>query len=197
MPSPQERAPVVSVVLPVFNAAATLRQAVDSILAQDFVDFELLLVDDGSTDGSREIVTDYATRDRRVRAMLHDANVGLPATLNEALREARGRYVARMDADDESLPHRLRVQVEFMNMHPRVAVAGSYVYFMGARSDFDRLVEFPTGPAVVSDALRSRNCIYHPTVILRREEILGLGGYREEFRNAEDYDLWLRARKSS
>jgi hypothetical protein len=185
----------VSVILPVYDASRTLRQAVSSILRQDFADFELILLDDCSTDGSRELVAEYAAADSRIRTIFHRENVGLPASLNEALQAARGEYVVRMDADDESLPHRLGVQLDFMERHPRVAVAGSYVYHMGARPEFDHLIELPTGSARVREVLRLENCIYHPSVIMRRAPIVRLGGYRAEFRNAEDYDLWLRARR--
>ena len=195
VPGGRPREPRISVLLPVFNAASTLRQAVESILGQDFRDFELLVVDDCSADGSAEIIAEYANADDRIRTIAHERNVGLPETLNQALAEARGEYAVRMDADDEALPQRLGVQLDFMERHPHVVVAGSYVYYMGARPEFDRLVTFPTGAAAVREFLRVENCIYHPTVIMRRGPILELGGYRASFRNAEDYDLWLRVRR--
>lgn len=182
----------VTVLLPVYNGAVTLREAVDSILAQDDPHFELLVVDDASTDGSAAIVADYARRDPRVTAVLHERNAGLAATLNEGLERARYELVVRMDQDDQSLAHRLRVQRAYMNAHPAIAVAGSWVLHMGARPEFDRLVELPRTPREIAAALQRQNCLYHPSVIMRRSVILGLGGYRGEFRNAEDYDLWLR-----
>ena len=178
--------------LPVYNGAATLAEAVDSILAQDEDDFELLLIDDASTDASPAIVRRYAHRDPRVRAILHERNAGLAATLNEGLRLAGNDLVLRMDQDDVSLPSRLRVQRSFMETHPAVAVAGSWVFHMGGEPRFDRLVELPITPRAVAAKLQQENCLYHPSVAMRRSAVLSLGGYRAEFRNAEDYELWLR-----
>jgi glycosyltransferase involved in cell wall biosynthesis len=185
----------VSVLLPVYNAGPALGRAIESILAQDDPDFELILIDDGSTDVSRELIRDYARRDERIRPVLHERNMGLAGTLNEGIELASNPLVARMDQDDESLPNRLRVQAAFMERRPGVAVAGSWVYHMGAKRRFDRLVEFPTEPDQIRAQLPRENCIYHPSVMFRRDEILALGGYRPEFKNAEDYDLWLRVSK--
>lgn len=185
----------VSVLLPVYNAGPALGRAIESILAQDEPDFELIVIDDGSTDGSRELIRKYAADDERVRPVLHERNIGLAPTLNEGLQLARTQLVARMDQDDEALPNRLRVQAAFMDRRPQVAVAGSWVYHMGAKRRFDRLVEFPTEPEQIRAQLPRENCLYHPSVIFRRDEILALGGYRPEFANAEDYDLWLRVSK--
>lgn len=178
--------------LPVYNGAATLAEAVDSILAQDAGDFELLLIDDASTDASPAIAHRYAHCDPRVRVVFHERNAGLAATLNEGLRLAGNELVLRMDQDDVSLPSRLRVQRSFMEMHPAVAVAGSWVFHMGGEPRFDRLVELPTTPRAVATRLQQENCLYHPSVAMRRSAVLALGGYRAAFRNAEDYELWLR-----
>jgi glycosyltransferase involved in cell wall biosynthesis len=183
----------VTVLLPVYNAGPPLRRAIESILGQDSPDFEFLIIDDRSSDGSPSIIREYAARDSRIRAVYHDSNLGLSTTLNEGLRLATYDLVARMDQDDESLPSRLRVQLEFMAAHSEVAVAGSFVYHMGARQRYDRLVTFPTESRDIQERLVRENALYHPSVIMRRDKILELGGYRDEFKNAEDYDLWLRA----
>lgn len=185
----------VSVVLPVYNAGSDLRQAVGSILEQEMGEFELIIIDDASTDRSAERIRNYAQADPRVRPVYHSRNAGLSSTLNEGLELARGELVARMDQDDESLPNRLRVQTNFMDAHPEVVVAGSFVYHMGARRERDRLIRFPTDSEEIKRTLLRENCLYHPSVMFRRREILELGGYRPQFRNAEDYDLWLRTSK--
>jgi glycosyltransferase involved in cell wall biosynthesis len=182
----------VTVLLPVYNGAATLRQAIESILVQDAPDFELLVIDDHSTDDSTNIAASFAKRDERVRLIVHDQNTGLATSLNEGLELAQGELVARMDQDDESLPQRLRVQQAFMEGHPSIVVAGSDVLHMGASPMFDRLVELPHAPGDIASRLQQENCLYHPAVIMRREVVVELGGYRDTFRNAEDYDLWLR-----
>jgi glycosyltransferase involved in cell wall biosynthesis len=183
---------MVSVLLPVYNGAETLGAAVDSILAQEGVEFELLLIDDASGDGSAEMVVGYAARDGRVKAILHRENAGLASTLNEGLEAARYELVARMDQDDIAMPDRLRTQVNFMNAHPEVVLAGSFVVHMGFDRCADRLIELPTTPRQVARRLQQENCVYHPAVILRRSAVVEAGGYRREFRNAEDYELWLR-----
>jgi glycosyltransferase involved in cell wall biosynthesis len=150
------------------------------------------VIDDASTDDSATVIRAYARDDGRVRPIYHEQNEGLAATLNQGLELTDAEFVARMDQDDESLPERLATQLEFMADHPNVAVAGSFVYHMGRKPKWDRLVEFPTDPLGIRTTLRRENCLYHPSVMLRREQVLALGGYRAEFKNAEDYDLWLR-----
>jgi glycosyltransferase involved in cell wall biosynthesis len=182
----------VTVLLPVYNGAATLPQAIDSILRQSHRELELLVIDDASTDDSASIISEYARRDSRVTAVLHEQNLGLSNTLNEGLERAQHDLVARMDQDDESLPQRLGAQLRFLEAHPNVAVAGSWVLHMGARPEFDRLVRLPVEHDEIAAILPGENCLYHPSVMFRRHAVLEAGGYRGEFKNAEDYDLWLR-----
>ena len=156
----------------------------------------MLIIDDCSTDGSAGVVRSFAGKDARIRPIFHQRNAGLASTLNEGLREARSEFVARMDQDDVALPGRLSTQVRFLGTHLQVAVAGSFVYHMGRTGRLDRLVRLPVEHEEIVDILPQRNCLYHPSVMLRRDAILALGGYRPEFHNAEDYDLWLRASRS-
>jgi glycosyltransferase involved in cell wall biosynthesis len=178
--------------LPVYNGAATLREAIDSVLRQDDPDFELLILDDASSDASAAVAEDARLRDSRVVIVSHKGNAGLASTLNEGLELARHELVLRMDQDDVSLPSRLRVQRAFLEARPSVAVAGSWVFHMGARREFDHLVELPSTPREVATRLQRENCIYHPSAALRRSVVLAAGGYHGEFKNAEDYELWLR-----
>ncbi len=184
--------PVVSVVLPVFNGGALFQRAVGSILRQTHAEFELIILDDASTDGSGDRADDFARQDPRVRVLHHMQNKGVAVTLNEGIEIAEAPLVARMDADDESLPRRLEAQVAFMGTHPDIAVAGSFVFHMGARPRYDHLITLPTSYGEIRETLQKYNCLYHPTVIFRKSIIQDAGGYRAEFVNAEDYDLWLR-----
>jgi glycosyltransferase involved in cell wall biosynthesis len=184
-----------SVLLPVYNAGAALPEAIESILSQEEADFELIVVDDCSTDDSAQAIRRYAASDARIRPIFHSRNAGLAVTLNEGVAAARSDLVVRMDQDDVSLPKRIGTLVEFMRQHPEIAVAGSFVYHMGRRPADDRLVRVPVEHAEIVRTLERDNCMYHPSVILRRDAILGVGGYRTEFRNTEDYDLWLRVAK--
>ena len=185
----------VSVLIPVYNGAETLRQALDSILAQEIRGLELLVVDDSSQDESRQIIAEYAALDARVTGVYNERNLGLAATLNRGLELARHELVARMDQDDEALPDRLSCQLSFMSDHPSVVAAGTFVFAMGRTRRNDRLIQVPVTPREIARILPVRNCLYHPSVILRRSPVLDAGGYRGEFRNAEDYDLWLRLSK--
>jgi glycosyltransferase involved in cell wall biosynthesis len=182
----------VTVLLPVYNGAGTLGPAIESVLAQEDPDFTLLIIDDRSTDGSASVATEYAQRDSRIHLVRHLENRGLAATLNEGLALADTELVLRMDQDDLALPHRLGIQRVFMQAHPHIAVAGSDVLHMGRTPAHDRLVRLPRSPRQVAIRLQTENCLYHPSVIIRRRPILDLGGYRDSFRNSEDYDLWLR-----
>jgi glycosyltransferase involved in cell wall biosynthesis len=189
--------PAVSVVLPVFNAGSRLRRAVQSILDQDLTDFELILIDDASSDQSAAIAQDMAESDPRVRFVSHRQNQGLAGTLNEGIQLARAPFIARMDQDDESLQQRLGIQVAYLSEHAEVAVAGSFVYHMGARPRFDHLIELPIGADEVRRTLKQYNCLYHSSVMFRRTAVERAGGYRTDFGNAEDYELWLRLSQKS
>jgi glycosyltransferase involved in cell wall biosynthesis len=162
------------------------------MLRQELAEFELLVIDDCSTDHSAEVIRHWSSVDSRIRPVFHERNLGLAATLNEGLELAGTELVVRMDQDDEALPERLLIQADFMEGNPQTAVCGSFVYYMGAKPHFDRLVELPVTAEEIRHALVTANCMYHPSVVLRRSSILELGGYRSEFNNAEDYDLWLR-----
>lgn len=183
---------LISVLMPVYNAGPSLGPAIASILSQTHRTIELLMIDDASTDSSWDIITQAAAADARVRAIRHERNRGLATTLNEGLEAARGDLIARMDQDDVALPERIAVQQEYLDAHPEVAVVGSWVYNMGRTPAHDRLVRLPFTPEQILLRLPESNCLYHPTTMLRRRLVLAEGGYRQEFKNAEDYDLWLR-----
>jgi glycosyltransferase involved in cell wall biosynthesis len=185
----------VSVLLPVYNGGDTLAQAVESILNQTLANFELLIIDDASKDNSAGVIRQYASQDSRIKPVFHEVNQGLTATLNEGLKLAQSDYVARMDHDDESLPNRLQIQWDYLQANPDIVVAGSFVYHMGNQPEYDRLVELPIENSKIQEKLKQYNCLYHPSVMMRRIPILAIGGYRPEFKNAEDYDLWLRVSK--
>ena len=183
--------PMISVVMSVYNGERFLREAVESILHQSFRSFEFIIVDDGSTDSSPRILEEYARRDPRVR-VLRQANRGLVESLNRGIREAQGKYIARMDADDVALPSRLEAQVEFMEHYPDVAVLGGAVEFIDAEGNSLRTSYYPTGDEEIQAALLHECPIQHPAVLMRREPVLAAGGYRRAVTDAEDYDLWMR-----
>jgi glycosyltransferase involved in cell wall biosynthesis len=185
--------PTVSVLLPVFNAERFLPAALASILAQTFTDWELIAVDDGSTDASPRILRDFAEKDARIR-LITRPNTGIVGALNDALAPARGALIARMDADDISLPARFQLQVDFLNSHPDCVLLGTQVLIIDEDAD-------PIGPLksielehdrIDRALLELRWPIVHPTVMMRRQTVSDIGGYAEGTFPHEDHDLFLK-----
>ena len=183
--------PAVSVILPAFNAEKYLGEAVDSILSQTFADFELIVVNDGSTDRTLEILR--SNSDYRVQIITNDKNLGLAKSLNVGISKARGRYIARQDADDISLPERLQKQFEYMEKHPEVAVLGTGRQTITGDGKI-KVNDPPMKSPTFEDMLKSSR-IVGASVMIRKECIDEAGGYDDFFRQADDYDLWLRLTK--
>ncbi|MCX8156680.1 MAG: glycosyltransferase [Verrucomicrobiae bacterium] len=188
--------PAVTVLLPVYNAAATLRTAIRSICAQTFSDWELLVVDDGSTDDSAVITQQLALNDRRIR-LLRRPHEGLVAALEAGLQEARGRYIARMDADDICYPDRMEKQVEMLDWDSELGLVGGLVEYGGdaaAQRGYALHVEWMNSLSKPEDIYVNRfieSPFAHPSVMFRRNLIDRYDGYRAgPF--PEDYELWLR-----
>ena len=184
-------APRVSVVMAVHDGERYVGAAVDSILTQKFRDLELIVVDDGSTDRSPEIVREHA--DPRVRLIANGRNLGLAPSLNVGLAEARGEFVARLDADDVAMPHRLARQVEFMDANPQVALLGSWYTEMAADGTPGAEVKLPTAHW----DLRWHLCLYSPfahSAVLWRRALVAerVGQYDERLTYSMDLDLWRR-----
>ena len=178
--------------MPVYNARRFLTEAVESVLGQTLGDFELLIVDDGSTDGSTEVLRRLAGRDRRIRLVVRE-NRGLIASLNEMIGMAGGDLIARMDADDVSLPGRFAAQVEYLDAHPEVICLGGSERWIDEVGHPLLVNRRPTDDAAIQEQALSGICpMCHPTVMMRREAVLGVGGYDPTMHNAEDLDLWLR-----
>jgi glycosyltransferase involved in cell wall biosynthesis len=183
--------PRVSVVMPVYNAAAVVGKAIESILNQTFKDFEFIIVNDGSTDKTGEILREYAACDDRIK-LYEQENSGLIATLNRYCRMATGRYIARMDADDISLPARLEKQFRFLEDHPEIGVLGTWIQDIDERGRPGTTWPVPSDPAVIQWFLLFGNCIAHASVMMRCEVLERAGYYRPEALHVEDYDLWIR-----
>lgn len=182
--------PTVSVVVPTYNAGRYIVEAVTSILNQDFTDFELLLIDDGSSDDTSRVVEPFAA-DPRVRLMRNEHNMGLIATLHRGYAECRAPLIARMDADDICDPARLGRQVVFLNHHPEVSIVGGAIRFFGNVEP--NVFQFPTQHAAIRPAMLFYCPLAHPALMFRRELIdQGLIHYDDDFRHAEDYHLWSR-----
>jgi glycosyltransferase involved in cell wall biosynthesis len=185
--------PAVSVLMSVYNSEAYLEEAIESVLAQTFGDFEFLIIDDGSTDASLSLLAPYARKDKRVQ-IVSRPNTGLIRALNELVEMSRGKYVARMDPDDISLPTRFEKQVRYLDGHPECAIVGSRVMLMDPYSS----PVCETGQKLTHEEIeqellhKSGWAMVHPSVMMRRDAVLKVGMYREQWKHCEDHDLFLR-----
>jgi glycosyltransferase involved in cell wall biosynthesis len=177
-----------TVTLPVYNAMPYLPAAVESILGQTYGDFEFLIVDDDSTDGSTEYLR--SLRDPRIKLTVHQ-NRGLGTTLNELFRNSRTEYVARMDADDVCDPHRLEKQMRFLRDHPDVVTLGTGIDFMVGNHFVNGFPPLTKHDDIRDRLLQKRPGMLHPTIIVRRDAWEGVGGYHLA-RSGEDLDFCLR-----
>jgi glycosyltransferase involved in cell wall biosynthesis len=186
--------PAISVAMSVYNGERFLPLAIESVLGQSFADFELLILDDGSTDGSAATIRRYAEADSRVRPVIRE-NRGLIASLNQLLDMAEAPLVARMDADDICRPERFARQVAFLTDHPDYGVVGSWSEDIGEHGE--ALVRSGADHPLVHEEMlaaieQGEQLICHPAVMFRRDVVLSVGGYHAAFRHCEDLDLWLR-----
>lgn len=186
--------PAVSVLIPVYNGLPYLTETLDSLLSQTFQDFEIIAVDDGSTDGSAEVLASYASRDRRVVVVTNEENIGLPRTLNRGLEQCRATLVARADADDRYREDRLEKQVAFLEAHPEVGLLSCWVQKIKANGEFFSLVQFPVEDGEIRVRELFVNSFSHPAVMFRRDLVQGVGGYNPDYWTSEDADLWARVR---
>ncbi len=180
--------PKVTVVMSVYNGEEYLKDAIESMLNQTYTDFEFVVVNDASTDSSRDIILSYS--DFRIRLIDNEVNVGLTASLNIGFALAKGEYVARMDSDDVSLPERLETQVKYMEQHPEVGVCGCWVKTIGMKHE---VWEYPVTHDEIVSRLIFYNCMAHSAVLIRLSVLEKYKlCYNEDFYYAQDYELWIR-----
>jgi glycosyltransferase involved in cell wall biosynthesis len=188
--------PSVSVLMPCFDASGTLPDALASLRAQTLADFQVVAVDDGSTDGSGEMLENWAIQDERFQVVSQD-HQGIVAALNAGIRHCQAEYIARMDADDISSPTRLAHQVTYLDQHPQIAVLGCQVQGYPpreVRAGFEVYMAWQNGLLSDQDIRREifiESPLAHPSAMMRKADLLEVGGYQEHGW-AEDYDLWLR-----
>lgn len=186
-----EKAPLISVILPVYNGGPFLRQTLEALLAQTLEDFELIVINDGSTDDSEATILSF--NDPRIH-YFPQPNQGFIFSLNRGIAAARGQYIARIDADDVCLPERFERQAAWLAAHPETAVVGCFITFIDENGRETGI--WPEDRACVTNAQIRRalpkfNCIAHPGV-MARAEVFREYPYRKEQKHIEDYDLWLR-----
>ncbi len=182
--------PILSVVMAVYNGMPYLEDAVKSILAQTYKNFEFIIVDDGSTDDGWRYLK--SLKDQRIKLIKNAKNLGLASSLNIGLKAAKGEYIARMDADDTSLPQRFKKQVDFLNANDNYTLVGSQVEWVDQKNKRINGFIVPQTDEEIRKKIVLRNQIHHATVMFRKSDIQKLGAYRTFFNGVEDYDLWFR-----
>lgn len=180
--------PAVTVLMPVYNGEKYLVEAIESILGQTFSDFELLIIDDGSTDGSLKVIKSFS--DSRINLVENKINRGVITSLNLGLDLAKGKYIARMDADDISVPTRLSKQVAFMEKHPSVSICGTWLSYFTRIPGIGGKFQPSCQPEEIAANLMFENVLQHPTIIMRKFAMKGLH-YPLTYPHAEDYALWV------
>jgi glycosyltransferase involved in cell wall biosynthesis len=179
--------------MPNFNNSAYISPAIRSILSQSYSDLELIIVDDGSSDSSLDIIREFAAQDSRI-VLLEMAHGGLVRALNAGVRHARGQFIARMDADDISFPERIEKQVAFLRHSPDVVAVGSWAIFIcPAATPLYAQASFSEHDRILDELRKGHgSALIHPTVMIRTETVSAIGGYREVMTYSEDYDAYLR-----
>lgn len=182
--------PTVTVLVPVYNRAAYIRDAIESILAQTFTDFELLIIDDASSDGSADAVASY--RDERLRLLRNADNLGIPGSRNRGIDEARGEFLAFLDSDDRARPERLAHQVAFLRDHREYAAVGSWIEWMDREGrPLGRIKRKAVGAAQIAAERLFRSCLEN-SAAMARTAVLRHYRHREHIKLGSDYDLWAR-----
>lgn len=185
--------PTLSVLMPVYNGATYLAQAIESIRAQTFGDFEFIIVNDGSTDRTLKILQRFAQKDPRIR-ILSRPNTGIVGALNDGLAVCRGEYIVRMDADDFALPERLARQFRYLETHPELVAIGSSVLMVDPAGRPLKKFQAQSDPKLVRIGLIGAIDIgiIHPALMVRRSVMERVGGYRQPYQLVEDFDLFQR-----
>ena len=184
--------PQVSVIMSVYNGERYVSEAIESILQQSFSDWELIVIDDNSSDGSSVIIRQYLAQDQRVKLINNEQNFGLTKSLNIGIKDSTGKYIARLDADDSCLPDRLQKQYDFMEAHPEMAVCGSCGNYIDESGEVVGKKTLPTEYREIKKKLLFNNQFIHSSLFICRAMIDKEGGYDESFRTSQDYELMLR-----
>jgi len=182
------KSPKISVLLSVYNSSRFLSETIESILNQSFVDFELIIIDDGSTDNSLKIIKEYQKKDKRIRVISNKKNLGLTRSLNKELKIAKGKYIARIDAGDLVLKERLEKQINFLEKHQNVFLLGAGVIKINEDGKKINSYHPKFSPKRITKILSKRNILYHSSIFFRNKEFF----YRNKFYYAQDYDFYLR-----
>jgi glycosyltransferase involved in cell wall biosynthesis len=180
---------LISIILPVFNGEKYLNESIESVLSQTYQNWELIIINDGSTDNTEKLVLNYT--DKRIRYLLNETNRGIIFSMNKGLDEAKGEFIARLDADDIALPFRLEKQVEYLIENKDYVLAGCYFHTIDSAGKYLKKVTFPANNLDAQSYLLLHNCFCHSAIMMRAGIAKELK-YDPEFQVCEDYDLWYR-----
>lgn len=182
--------PLVSVIMGAYKSGPYLAEAIESVLKQTYTNWELFVINDGSTDETEEVAKAYKAKDPRIHYLKNEKNSGQSATRNKGIEQSKGKYIIIMDSDDISLPERLKKQVEYMEAHPEIGVLGTMVYAFSGDDPNNRWEgeEFFGEGAVPF----GRCPVHNPTTCIRKEILDKYGAYNSRYDNAEDHELWFR-----
>ncbi len=187
--------PLVSVIMATRNRALFLRESIGSILSQSYANLEFLIVDDASLDETAQILKEYAAQDARIRLFGNQTNLGLTKSLNKALREAKGKYIARLDDKDTAHKKRIQLQVEFLEANPSYALLGTWAYEMNKEGTVVNKRNLPTESFQLKRVLIQYNPFVHSSLMIRKEALERVGLYNEEWKRSQDYELYFRIAK--
>lgn len=181
----------ISVILPVYNSETTIEAAVKSILSQSFKDFELIIINDGSSDDTEQIINSF--KDKRIKYIKNVKNIGLIASLNIGIKFSSSEYIARMDSDDISHPSRLKKQILFLKNNPKIDILGTGIFIIDKNNKILKKKFFPKNDKLIKLTMPLYCCVCHATVMMKKTLFTDIGYYNNNCEYVEDYALWLRA----
>lgn len=185
--------PEVSVIISTYNGGKYISRAIESIISQTFSDWELIILNDGSKDNTKEIVKNYADKDSRIIYIENEKNLGIYKSANKGLKLAKGEYIARIDDDDEWIDkYKLEKQVEFLDKNKDYILVGTRAVCVDEEGNCIRKYKSPVTDKAIRKDILARNPFFHSSVLFKKDVVLKLGGYSEKNKITEDYDLWLR-----
>ena len=185
------RNPAISIIMSVYNGESLLGRSIESILSQSFSDFEFIIINDGSTDSSLEVMLKYGKSDDRL-VVIDQTNIGLTKSLNRGIRFSRGNYIARMDVDDISYKQRLEKQYEFLERNKDFVLVGGQRVIRDEINNAYYRDTLPITPAEIRKVAVARNPFFHSLVMFRKDVLISVGTYNEKYRYVQDYELWSR-----
>jgi len=184
--------PLVSVVMSCYNAGEILARAIESVLSQSFQKFEFIIIEDGSTDNTLDLLKAWSQKDDRIHLVLNEKNLGLAHSLNKGIAAATGKYIARMDADDKAHASRFEKQVTFLESNPSVDIVGTGIVQINQKGEDLGAILLPEHHKDIVKRAFKKTMLFHPTILARKEVFSNYGYYDNSLRWAEDSDLWLR-----